>query len=140
LDVRLVAGRGWGDAPIQRLGIVDGSATMTTFGSLKTVDSPPYVGDKWALFAWEHTFRTIPFEWLSWRWPIERHWNVILTGGHGWADYDGARIPGVQTLSGSWHHEAGISLSGLFTMFRLDTSWRLDAPGFRVGISTARIF
>lgn len=140
LDVRLVMGKVWGDAPIQRLGIVDGSSTLTTFGALKTNDHPPYTGEEWGLVAWEHTFRTVPFERLGWDWAVRRHWSVILTGGHGWSQSDRALGAGRLHLGGSWHHEAGISLSGLFTALRVDTSWRLDEPGFRIGISTARIF
>ena len=140
LDVRFVAGNVWGDAPIQRLGIVDGSSTLTTFGALKTNDHPPYTGERWGLFAWEHSFRTVPFERLGWDWAVRRHWGLIVTGGHGWTDSDRALGSGRLHLAGNWHHEAGVSLSGLFTAFRVDTSWRLDAPGFRIGLSTARIF
>jgi len=140
LDVRLVAGRVWGDAPVQRLGTVDGSSSLTTFGAMKTIDQPPYAGDRWGLLAWEHTFRTVPFEWAGWRWAVERHWSVIVHGAHGYANTSKPLKPGYSALDGSWHHEAGVSLSGLFTMFRLDAAWRLDAPGFRMGLSTARIF
>ena len=140
LDARLVVGRIWGEAPIQRLGIVDGASTLTTFGALKTNDHPPYTGDRWALIAWEHTFRTVPFERLGWDWAVRRHWNVILTAGHGRSQSDHALGAGRAQTGASWHHEAGVSLSGLFTAFRVDASWRLDAPGFRIGIATARIF
>jgi len=140
LDVRIVAGKIWGDAPIQRFGIVDGASTLTAFGSLKTNDHPPYWGEEWGLFVWEHTFRTVPFERLGWDWAVRRHWNLIVTGGHGWSTADRTLGAGRVQLDGAWHHEAGVSLSGLFTMMRLDASWRLDEPGFAIGISTARIF
>lgn len=140
LDIRMVAGKVWGNSPVQRLGTVDGSSTLTTFGAIKTIDQPPYVGDRWALFAWEHTFRTVPFEWVDWRWAVERHWNVIVHGAHGYADREKPVAVGYAGLAGQWHHEAGLSLSGLFTMFRVDTAWRLDQPGFRFGLSAARIF
>lgn len=140
LDMRLVAGRVWGNAPIQRLGTVDGSASLTTFGALKTIDSPPYVGDTWVLLAWEHTFRTVPFERMGWQWAVEQHWHVIVHGAHGYSDTKRSLPAGYSGLEGNWHHEAGISLSGLFTVARLDAAWRLDAPGFRIGLSTARIF
>ncbi len=140
LDLRLNAGVVRGTAPVQRLGIVDGSSTLTTFGAVKTADAPPYVGEEWGLLAWEHSFRTVPFEWLNWRWAVERHWNVLLHGAHAWTDRERILPVGYAGLNGSWHHEAGISLSGVFTMFRIDAAWRLDAPGFRAGISTARIF
>jgi len=140
LDLRVVGGHVWGDAPVQRLGTIDGSSSLTTFGAIKTIDQPPYVGGQWGLLAWEHTFRTVPFEWFDWRWAVERHWSVIVHGAHGWSDQKRAIPLGYAGLNGKWHHEAGISLSGLFTMFRLDAAWRLDSPGFRIGLSTARIF
>ena len=140
LDFRIVGGRVWGDAPVQRLGTIDGSSRMTTFGAFKTIQRPPYVGHQWGLLAWEHTFRTIPFEWLDWRWAVERHWSVIVHGAHGWSKQHREIPVGYSVLDGQWHHEAGFSLSGLFTMFRLDAAWRLDSPGFRIGISAARIF
>ena len=140
LDVRIKGGQVWGDAPVQRLGTIDGSSSLTTFGAIKTVDGPPYVGDQWGLLAWEHTFRTVPFEWIGWRSAVERHWSVIVHGAHGWSDRKSTTPIGYTGLNGQWHHEAGISLSGLFTMFRLDAAWRLDSPGFRIGLSAARIF
>lgn len=140
LDLRVVAGRIWGRAPVQRFGTVDGSSTLTTFGDLKTGDSPPYVGDRWGMLAWEHSFRTVPFERLGWRWAVKRHWSLIVHGAHGYADSRDRLPVGYTELGGRWHHEAGLSLSGLFTLFRLDAAWRLDTPGFRVGLSSARIF
>lgn len=144
LDVRLVAGLATSQAPPQRWGAVDGATILSTFGSLKTTDHPPYVGNQWLLLAWEHSFRTVPFEWMDWGWAIQRQWNVIVHGASGWSRFQGTD-PAVLVSTGAvsapaGHHEIGLSLSGLFTMFRLDTAWRLDHPGFRVGISAARIF
>ncbi|MEX0748214.1 MAG: hypothetical protein WD275_09465, partial [Rhodothermales bacterium] len=39
----------------------------------------------------------------------------------------------------SFHHEIGISLSGVFGLFRIDATRRLDEPGFTMGIGVARI-
>ncbi|MCH8820222.1 MAG: hypothetical protein IIB03_07875 [Acidobacteria bacterium] len=141
LDVHVLAGSVFGSVPVQKLGIVDGSPIFTTFGGLKTAKNPPYQGDRWALVAWEHTFRTIPFELIGWEWAIKKHWNVILHGAHGWTsfeDYEPAGIPVYD--SDGVHNELGFSLSGLFTILRLDASWRLDEPGFRFGFSVARLF
>lgn len=144
LDVRMVAGLATSNAPPQRWGAVDGSTILSTFGSIKTADHPPYAGNQWAMLAWEHSFRTVPFEWVNWRWAIQRHWHVIVHGASGWSRFQG--VPSSEVVrslvipASSGHHEIGVSLSGLFTVFRLDTAWRLDAPGFRIGISTARLF
>jgi len=141
LDVRMSSGFATGSVPVQKLGIVDGASLFTTFGSMKTLDSPPYEGDRWAILAWEHSFRTVPFEVIGWDWAIKKYWNLIVHGAHGWADvkeYDYSQ--GLVPVSDGTHHELGLSLSGLFTIMRLDAAWRIDKPGFRFGISTARIF
>jgi hypothetical protein len=144
LDVRFVAGLATSKAPSQRWGAVDGATILSTFGSLKTAEHPPYAGNQWVLLAWEHAFRTLPFEWLDWDWALRRHWNVLIHGASGWSRFQGvdagrlARTGAVAAPDG--HHEVGLSLSGLFTVLRVDTAWRLDAPGFRVGASIARVF
>ncbi len=140
LDVRMVAGKAFGTVPPQRFGLVDGSRLLSVFGVLKTVDNPPYRGDEWLLLAWEHSFRTIPFEMMGFDGFVQRHWHLILHGAHGRTRLTEARSSVDVPVSGGWHHEAGVSLSGLFTVIRLDAAWRLDEPGFRIGISTARIF
>ena len=144
LDVRLVAGIASEDAPPQRWGAVDGVTILSTFGGLRTAEAPPYVGNQWALFAWEHSFRTLPFEWMNWRGAIKRQWQVIVHGASGWSRFIGDG-PDAPLLSGilavpDGHHEMGLSLSGLFTLLRLDTTWRLDQPGLAVGLSVSRIF
>lgn len=151
LDVRINAGWSEGSLPPQRLGIVDGSGTVTEFGNLRTRPDRPYQAGKWLQVSWEHSFRTIPFEMIGWRYPIENFWNVLITGGHAWADdrppviVSGTAgsemdivIP-VGTPAGG-HHEIGLSVSGILTAVRLDASWRLDEPGLFLGIGLARIF
>ena len=139
--MHVLAGSVFGSVPVQKLGIVDGSPIFTTFGGLKTAKNPPYQGDRWALLAWEHTFRTIPFELIGWEWAIKQHWNVILHGAHGWTSFEDYEPEGVPVFDSDGVHNAlGFSLSGLFTILRLDASWRLDEPGFRFGFSVARLF
>ena len=139
LELRLVAGTVRGNnIPIQKLGIVDGSSFHTTFGSIKTLDTIPYRGSTWGLVAWEHTFRTLPFELVGWNWAVERHWNVIVHGAHGKTTLNRPR-EGVHTSPGM-HQELGVSLSGLFTLLRIDAAWRLDQKDFRVGVGVARLF
>ncbi len=38
------------------------------------------------------------------------------------------------------HMEAGVSLSNIFNLFRADVAYRIDDPGFFIGISIARLF
>ncbi|NQV74244.1 carboxypeptidase-like regulatory domain-containing protein [bacterium] len=139
LDIRLVVGSIWGSSlPRQRLGIVDGLTMFSTFGGLKTLDTVPYRGSSWGVLAWEHTFRTVPFEVLGWDWAVRKHWNVIVHGAHG-KTWMKDPIPGFVTPK-KLHQEVGFSLSGLFAVARLDATWRLDQRDFGLGIALARIF
>jgi hypothetical protein len=73
----------------------------------------------------------------------ERGYNVILFGGHGrtWiSDETRSTLAYIPTVSDGFHHEIGLSLSGLFGFFRLDFAKRLDASGFSVGFAAARLF
>jgi len=139
LDLRIMGGIMSRRTPSVRYGLVDGSSRFMEFGALRTREDRPYEGTRYGLVAWEHTLRTIPFEMLGWGWAVERQWNVVVHGAHGaaWAPRTDAAAPGAQA---GGHHEVGVSLSGLFTLFRIDGAWRLDERDFRAGISFARIF
>ncbi len=145
LDVRLFAGAMSSSTPLVRYGLLDGSSRFTEFGALRTREDRPYEGTRFGLLAWEHTLRTIPFEMLGWDWAVERNWNVIVHGAHGasWApgpDKTSLALWVPSAVTDGGHHELGASLSGILTLFRIDTAWRLDERAFRVGVSIARIF
>ena len=137
-----------GGAPFQRFGAIDGSMEVfNAFGVLKTRTEGPYRGEDYLAVFWEHNFRTFPFELLGLQRLAENGLNLIAFGGHGVAEihHDSFRTPDeiVQLTpfeSNGWHHEVGVSLSGLFSVLRIDFAKRLDAGGTYIGISTARIF
>ena len=145
LDVRLVGGTFRGGLPIQRLGIVDGRLSLyAPFGGLRTLGGRPYEGEEYAALFWEHNFRTLPFELVGLYGLARRGYNVLVFGGHAqtWVS-DAGRVrltPYAPNISDGFHHEVGVSLSGLFGLLRLNLGVRLDAPGFSVGLSAARIF
>lgn len=140
LDIHLTAGTATGELPIQRFGAIDGSMNrFTPFGSLKTRYSLPYEGNRFWLVAAEHNFRTIPFELLGLRYFVEKGWGVILFGGAGYADAVGD-YPDTLLTSDGIHSEVGLSLNGIFGLFRLNTAMRLDRPGTFIGFSVARYF
>jgi len=89
--------------------------------------------------AWEHTFRTVPFEWLGLYGLVRRHWNVIAHGASGTAWLPQGHAAHDRSTSGS-HHEVGVSLSGILTVIRIDATWRLDKAAFVPGLSLSRIF
>ena len=143
LDFKIVAGTYSGHLPRQRFGIVDGSAILATFGGLRTRKERPYEGESYAAFLAEHSFRTILFERLGLRKLVRYGWNIILTGAVAktWvSDGRAADLSPAVEITENVHTELGISLSGLFGLVRIDYARRMDASGYTVGITVARIF
>ena len=147
LDLRLYGQTHTGTLPVPRFGAVDAALLpYTPFGALRTRDGQPYLGEHVAALHWEHSFRTVPFELLRLTGIAKRGWNVILHGGHArtWTDDDriiqlieqGAFVEG----SNGWHHELGLSISGIGGVIRIDGTARLDKPAFSIGIGLPRLF
>ncbi|GAB5521583.1 MAG: DUF5686 and carboxypeptidase-like regulatory domain-containing protein [Rhodothermales bacterium] len=144
LDVQLRASTSRGALPPQRFSIVDASLGRSApFGTLRTGGPFPFEGDQTVAFYWEHSFRTVPFEILGLRSLAERGYNVILHGAHAASDVrDETRqalryAPFVQP---GGYHELGVGLSGLFSLLRVDTTWRMDQQDFAVTLTAARVF
>lgn len=144
LYLRLTAGTSRGNLPLQRFGTVDASlGPYRPFGSLRTLGGRPYEGEKYVGAFWEHNFRTIPFELLGLDALSRKSYNVIVFGGHGrtWISdercVDDCYFP---RSTDGFHHEVGLSLSGLLSVLRIDFGVRLDEPGFTIGLGAARIF
>ena len=148
LDVQLRGFTGSGDVPFQRLGAIDGNMELfSPFGTLKTRGLGPYRGDRQFAAFWEHNFKTIPFELLGLDGMAEQALNIIVFGGHGYTAFPDRLLPQVLSEGSpyaldddTWHHEIGVSLSGVFSLFRIDFARRLDDNGYYIGIGTARIF
>ncbi len=143
LDLRLEAGMSTGSPPPQRAFIVDvaGSSRQGSVGTLRTRKGFPYTGEAVAALFWEHNFRTIPFEMMNLGSVVQRGWSIIVFGGHA-RTWPGSRgvftAPRVHT--DGFHHEVGISLSGLFGILRLDFAHRLDTRNWAVGFGAASLF
>ena len=141
LDVRVSAGVAGGDVPAFRRfalehALGDGALAATTFGALRSRTDTPDTGTRYVMLAYEHSFRTLPFEALGLAALARRPYNVILHGANAWT-WGGTAFLNVPV--GGSTHEVGLSLSGLLTGFRLDVTKRLDAPGAVVGFSLARL-
>jgi len=148
LDLNIRGGTFTGDLPLQRFGAVDASlSSFNRFGALKTLKNRPYDGEHYFSFALEHNFRTIPFEILGLDWPVERGWGLIAFGGAGrtWTGDDRMlQLQNNQNVTplepDNLHSEIGISLNGIFSLFRVDVAYRVDNPSLFFGFGVARLF
>ncbi len=149
LDLRINAGTYLGDLPVQRNGTLDAAfGCFTPFGGFKSKRYIPYEGASYVALNAEHNFRSIPLEALGWRGAAKSGLSIITFGGVGrtWISSDQQQFfnanLGYQPIStnNEWHAEVGVSLSNIFSLFRIDLAYRVDDPGFYPGISFARLF
>ena len=140
LHLRLAAGAASGDLPVQRAFGIDGQfAGLAAFGALRARTGRLTLARQYALVAWEHDFRSVPFEALGWRGAAPLGVSLQVHGAHAWAD----RAPGALFVEPSVvHHEVGGSLGLGYTVpLRLDVTYRLtDDPGVVFGLGLARLF
>ena len=138
LDLRVTGGFSTGALPPQRFGIIDGSLSAASqYGVLKSLRQQPYEGEHYAAIFWDHNFRTVPFEMLGLMSLARRGIGINIHGGHGrtWISNDRlAALTYLPQYQDHFHHEVGISLTGLFYFFRLDFTKRLDTTGFFIGV------
>ncbi len=144
LDIRLQGFTHSGDLPVQKFGGFDGrQALFTPFGGFKTAYNRMPEGEHGTAVFWEHNFRTIPFELLGLMGVARSGLGLIVHGASGRTWIDDERLQSLTFepfYDDGWRHEIGVSLNSIFGIMRLDTAWRLDQPGFYIGISAARIF
>jgi hypothetical protein len=148
LDLRLNAGTYIGDLPVQRNGTLDAAfGYFTPFGGFKSKRYIPYEGASYVALNAEHNFRSIPLEALGWRGAAKSGLSIIAFGGIGktWIpqsqkDFFTQSIGYSPVTTNDWHAEVGVSLSNIFSLFRIDLAYRVDDPGFYPGISVARLF
>jgi hypothetical protein len=144
LDIHLIGGTFNGKLPIQRYGILDGALQIFgPFATFKSLIGKPYEGESYFALYWEHNFRTVPFELIGWRSIAKKHISFLLYGasGRSWISTESFKQLNYQpNYQDHFHHEIGISISGVFQFLRLDLTHRLDQSEIYLGISAARMF
>ncbi len=153
LDLRLAGGLHRGDLPPQRFFGIDGALLgWAPAGVFRSLRGQPVEGDRYAAAAWEHHFRSVPFELLGLETLAVQNLGLSLHGAHGrvWLDGDPqTRLPPapLRFIDG-WIHELGVSLhGGFFLPVRLDLTYRFDpgsgsgaGSGLFVSFGVARLF
>tara|TARA_R110000868_G_scaffold259361_9_gene517428 strand:- start:25540 stop:28026 length:2487 start_codon:yes stop_codon:yes gene_type:complete len=148
LDLRLNAGTYIGDLPVQRNGALDAAfGYFAPFGGFKSKRYIPYEGASYVALNIEHNFRSIPLEALGWRGAAKSGLSIITFAGIGrtWIpseqkDFFNSSLGYSPIATKDWHQEVGVSLSNIFSLFRVDLAYRIDNPGFYPSIALARLF
>jgi hypothetical protein len=130
------AGGTAGSPPVQRLfGIESSAGGLAPFGVMRGARVREFSGRGFASFAVEHNFRSVPFLALGIPFLYENATEVIVHAGA--ARTWGTPVPGSVTTDG-WYTEAGIGISRILQIFRVDLTWRFHAPrGLNLTFSAA---
>jgi hypothetical protein len=144
LDIHLVGGYAQGKLPVQKLYTIDGGLLgFSPFGTLRTLASRPYEGEKFAAIFMEHNFRTTLFELMGLDYLTRNGIGIIIHGAAGrtWISEERLETNGFEIRhTDRLHYEAGLSLNGLFNIFRLDLTRRLDRNDTFIGFGLSRFF
>lgn len=144
LDIHLVAGSFEGDLPLQKYGILDGALQIFgPFTTFKSLIGQGYEGEKYFGIFWEHNFRTVPFELFGLHNIAKKYINIIVHGasGRSWIKEETlVNLNYLPSYTDKFHHEMGLSISGIFQFLRFDITHRLDKPNTYFGIALARFF
>lgn len=135
LRIRLTGGGGSGTLPPQRNFIVESrSSGFAPFGVLRGAREREFSGDRFAMLAVEHNFRSLPFLALNIPFLYRNNIEMIIHGA-------AAQSWGGLTTTRGWYYEAGIGISRIFDVFRMDLSYRFNDPArFYFTIAVASIF
>jgi hypothetical protein len=144
LDIHVQLGTSYGTLPIQKFGALDASLyAFTPFGTFRSLMGRPLEGEKHAAVFWEHNFRTVPFELLGIDFLVEKSIGIIIYGGHGRTWISDPRLKELThdyIYDDQFRHELGASINGIFSLFRVDFTYRVDRPRFYVGVGMNRFF
>ncbi|MGH1363485.1 MAG: DUF5686 family protein [Calditrichia bacterium] len=145
IDVLVSAGKTTGTVPAQRLGAIDtGFEAFRPFGTFRSLRNQPLEGDEHLAIFWEHNFRTAPFELLGLNTLARKNWGILLHGASGrtWlTDETAQQLYFLPRVSEETHHEIGVSVNGVFGLFRVDFTQQLNGNvGSYFGIGAARFF
>ncbi len=126
LRVRIGAGASSGTLPPQRwFDPQSGSSGYAPFGTMKAMQVRAYSGTGYVSVSAEHNFRTLPFLALGIPFLYERNLELVVHGG-------AVRTWGKEGLplntTDGWYAEAGIGLSRIFDILRMDLTWRFADP------------
>ncbi|MCX6142646.1 MAG: hypothetical protein NTZ35_05435, partial [Ignavibacteriales bacterium] len=134
------AGASTGTLPPQRFFSLESRYDgVGPFGVLRAGDVKEFAGDRFVSLSVEHNFRSVPFLLLDIPFLYRNSIELIVHGtvAQTWS----SSTPPFGKTTNGWYSEAGMGLSRLFSLFRLDVSYRFMQPrGFFLTFGVAQIF
>jgi hypothetical protein len=139
LNVKFTAGTSRGVLPPQRLyGLESRYDGVGPFGVLRGAGIREFTGERFVSLSVEHNFRSTPFLLLDIPFLYRNSIELIIHGAVAQTWSSSALPFGV--TSGGWYTEAGIGISRIFSLLRLDATYRLMEPrGFVLTLGIAQI-
>jgi hypothetical protein len=133
LTLTLNAGAAQGHLPPQQyFSLASNVLFMGEQGTLHGVGSREYYGDRYAEGSLEYNFRRAPFVLTGIKALYESNLEFIVTGAvaRSWLSDQALKTPQfpVRDTDG-WYYEAGIGISNILDLFRVDFSYRFTQPG-----------
>lgn len=136
LRIRLTSGIGLGSLPPQEMFVLDSrSSGYAPFGVLRGSYIKEFTGDRFVMLNLEHNFRSIPFLLLNIPSFYRNGIEFIVHGSVAQTWY------GTASTSGGWYAEAGLGISRILDLLRMDVTYRFMAPTrFLFTMSIANLF
>jgi Family of unknown function (DUF5686) len=132
LTVMLNTGITAGHLPPQRyFSLASNVSFLGEQGTLHGVGSREYYGDRYTVCSIEYNFRRAPFTMTGIKTLYESKLEFIVTGtvARTWFSDQALRTPQFPvTDTDGWYYEAGIGVSNIFDIFRVDLSYRFTRP------------
>jgi hypothetical protein len=140
LSLKIIAGTLNGDLPPQRMFSLESPQSgLAGLGSLRGIAVNEFAGDQQLAFFFEHNIRSIPFLWLNIPFLYKNNIEIItfINCAQAWASFS---IPNIYNRpTTGWYSEAGIGISRIFGLFRVDVTRRFTPPSswvWTLGIAT----
>jgi hypothetical protein len=111
------------------------SSGVATFGVLRGGYVKEFIGDQYVMLNVEHNFRSMPFLFLNLPFLYRNNIELIIHGS-----FAQSWLGGVSTSNG-WYSEAGVGLSRILDIIRMDLTYRFAQPqGLHFSVSLATLF
>ena len=142
VQLKLTAGTSRGLLPIHRLFVLDSRLLeYAPFGVLRGSGLREFTGDSFVLFSAEHNFRSTPFLFMDLPFLYKNGIELIVHGtiARSWLKQSSLKTALNQTKG--WYAEAGMGISRIFGLLRLDVTRRFASPSdWLLTVAVANLF